>query len=261
MILIMKNNYSKKKDKESPNFKNRVGEKFITNEGYEVEIIEYFDCNNVTLKLKDNNVLTNIRFSAIKKGQVKNPYHKSVYGVGCIGVGLYSTTNNVLHYNCWRSLLQRCYDKNYQQKYPTYKDCAVDTLWHNFQNFAQWFEENYVEGWNLDKDILIKGNKIYSFNTCAFVPHEINQLFVKSNKIRGIYPIGVIINKEEKFVAKIKNRGIVRHLGTFDTIERAFQTYKTEKEKYIKEVADKWKDLIDPRVYEAMYNYKVEITD
>lgn len=157
-------------------------------------------------------------------------------------------------------MLSRCYDKKYQEKQPAYIGCYVDNYLLGFQNFAKWFEENYNEGFHLDKDILVKGNKVYSPQTCCFVPQEINKLFTKSTKLRGNLPIGVS-KLGSRFVAQVNINGKRIHLGCFTTPEEAFQAYKTAKEKQIKEVADKWKDLIDLKVYQAMYNYKVEIND
>ena len=129
-------------------------------------------------------------------------------------------------------------------------------------------EQNYnpetMKGWHLDKDVLIKGNKTYSPDTCCFVPIEINLLLNKNKTIRGDYPIGVSFDKSyNKFIAKLKKSKVEKQkfLGRFNILEEAFQAYKTAKEGHIKEVADKWKDQIDSRVYEAMYNYQVEITD
>ena len=64
-----------------------------------------------------------------------------------------------------------------------------------------------------------------------------------------------------KYKATISKNNVKLYLGLFDTPEEAFQAYKTAKEEYIKEVADKGKESISPKVYRAMYNYKVEITD
>ena len=156
--------------------------------------------------------------------------------------------------------IERCYDLKRQEKHPTYKGCIVAEEWHDFQNFAEWFENNYKEGFALDKDILIKGNKIYSPNTCCFVAREINNSFVKSDSIRGKYPIG-ISKAKDKFIAHISINGKRVRLGMFDTPEEAFQVYKIAKEKQIKEVAEKYKNQITGQTYKAMYNYKVEITD
>ena len=157
--------------------------------------------------------------------------------------------------------MQRCYDKKSQEKQISYKNTIVCEEWHNFQNFAEWMENNYnpetMKGWQLDKDILIKGNKIYSPETCSFVPKEINTLILKSYKKRGELPIGVRALPSGRYQARTANKVY----GTFDTPEEAIQAYKTAKEKHIKEVADKWRGKITDQVYQAMYNYKVEIID
>ena len=116
------------------------------------------------------------------------------------------------------------------------------------------------EPFHLDKDILVKGNKIYSEDTCCFVPICINNLFTLRGLKRGELLIGVS-KKGDRFCASIHKHGKQKGLGTFDTELEAFWAYKEAKEAYIKELAEKWKDQIDPRVYEALMKYQVEITD
>ncbi len=242
---------------------NRCGEKYVTNEGYTIEIVEYFWANNCTVKFEDGTSIKNLTICNIKNGEVKNPYHPSVYGVGYFGIGKHLSETDkkqTRHYITWRDVLRRCYCKKQHIRQPTYKGCSVDKRWQNFQVFAEWFEENYVEGWALDKDILIKNNKIYSPETCCFVPQEVNSLFPNCKKARGKYPIGVK-KYGSKFQAKLSINGETVYLGTFDTPEEAFQAYKIAKEKQIKEVADKWKRQISEQTYRALINYKVEITD
>lgn len=239
---------------------NRIGEIYITNEGYNIEIIEHFDCKSYTIKFEDGTIIKNRRYTSIKNGQIKNPNHKSVLEVGYFGIGIYSKTTHLKIYYAWGRMLQRCYSKKYQEKHPTYKGCTVDEYWHNFQNFAEWYETNRIEDCHLDKNILFKGNKVYSSETCCFVPREINGLFVKCNNSRGKLPIGVSM-EGDKFRASVHTDGKVDNLGLFNTLEEAFQAYKIAKERYIKKVADNWKPYIEPKVYEAMYNYEVEITD
>ena len=238
----------------------KAGEKHITNEGYKVEIIEYFGWDNCSIQFEDGTVVKNRTYQNIVKGEICNPYHKSVCGVGYFGVGKYNSKINYKAYKTWDSMIKRCYSEKEQEKCPTYIGCFVNERWHNFQNFGEWFYENHIEGFELDKDILVKGNKIYSPETCCFVPHEINSLFIKSNSIRGKYAIGVHKVKSA-FIAQLNIRGKRVYLGRFNTHEEAFHAYKTAKEACIKEVADKWKDKIDPRVYQAMCNYRVEIHD
>lgn len=246
---------------------NRVGEKHITLQGYEVEIVEYFHRLNCTIKFQDGLILEGLRYPHIVNGYVKNPNHKSVYGVGYLGIGKYNTCKNykrTLAYKTWNSMMYRCYKQDVL-KHTTYNNVIVCDEWHNLQNFSKWHEENYEpnkESWHLDKDILIKGNKIYSPETCCFVPQIINKLFVKADSLRGKYPIGVYYSKrDKKFLATIGKLSLKVHLGSFDTPEEAFQAYKIAKEEYIKEVADEWRGQITEPCYQALINYSVEITD
>lgn len=165
-------------------------------------------------------------------------------------------------------MIQRCYSKKFQAKHPAYIGCSVCDEWKNYQNFAEWCISNYYEIQNekmqLDKDILIKGNKIYSPDTCVFVPQRINKLFIKSNKSRGEHPIGVSYDKNRnKFTSQCSKQYLnnIGYLGSFETELEAFNVYKEFKENYIKQVADEYKDKIPKKLYYAMYNWKVEITD
>lgn len=256
--------------KKGNRFVDRTGEIFQTKQGYSVQLIEYNSAKDCSFKFltEDVVIFRHMWFKCVRNGTVKNPYHPTVFGKGYIGLGKYNSRglNGKLtkSYNTWKGVLERCYCKKFSKRVSTYKDVTVCEEWLNFQNFAEWFEENYnpetMKDWHLDKDILVKGNKIYSPETCCFIPQTINSIFKSSTSYRGEYPIGVTeccgnfrtgLNKENMYV----------HLGTFKTIKEAFQAYKKAKEEYIKEIADKWKDKIDLRVYKAMYIYQVEITD
>lgn len=245
----------------------RVGEKHTTNQGCIVEVIEYFNRRNCTIRYDNGDVIKDVSYGNLKAGSVKNNNYPSVQGIGYLGDDKYKFTEEEKEVaNFWRSMLKRCYNEEFQKRRTTYIGCLVSEDWHNFQNFAKWFHENYnpeyMQDWQLDKDILVRGNKVYSAETCCFVPPHINTLFITGKAGRGEYPIGVDKRGREKFKAHIsRGKGLAELIGYFKTPEEAFQAYKTAKEIYIKEVADKWKDKIDNRVYEAMYNYKVEITD
>lgn len=200
------------------------------------------------------------------KTELEEGYIPSVCVYGYKGGGKYLTSIKGKHtkvYKTWKGMLERCYSKNTQEKQLVYKDCSVHPDWHNFQNFAEWFEENYVESYHLDKDILFKGNKVYSSETCCFVPKEINYLFTKNNKKRGDEPIGVRKFKEGLFTASIRKEGRGKHLGYFTTPEEAFQAYKVAKEQHIKKLAVEYYSTgkIPLIVYQALYNYQVGIND
>lgn len=244
----------------------RVGEVHMTNQGYPAKIIKYFSAINCTIEFDKDQIVENVIYGSLIRGSVDNPYHKSVYGVGYVGVGKYNSTDTPLIYNRWSGIILRCYNEKHREANITYKDVTVCKEWKCLQNFGAWFEDNWKPWmdrfWDTDKDILIKGNKIYSVETCCFVPQEINALFVKSNKTRGKYPIGVSFDKQKKkFLAQLRRDNLSPFLGYHDTPEEAFYAYKEAKEEHIKRVADKWKDKIHPKVYTAMYNYQVEITD
>ena len=247
--------------KSNPLLKNRVGETYTANLGYKFTIIKYNNKKSVTIQFEDGTIIENKQYSSIKKGNIKNPNYPSLYSIGFIGIGEYSTKNKKI-YRKWASMFDRCCGVNNN---PTYKNTIIHKNWHCLQDFAKWYKENYklhMKEWVLDKDILVKSNKVYSPDTCCFVPQEINSLFIKKDINRGLYPIGVYFNKSsKKFIAQISIKKIRKILGTFDTAEEAFQAYKTAKEEHIKEVANKWKELIDSKVYKALINYQVEITD
>lgn len=242
---------------------NRIGEKHITNDGYEVEITEYINAHNCSIQFESGLILNGIIYAHLNNGRIKNPLHPLAYDVGYFGVGEYSSKINgklTDAYITWRGMLERCYSEKYQEQYPTYKNCILDERWYNFQIFAKWFEENYIESFDLDKDILIKGNKIYSPENCCFVHKDINKLFTKCNNLRGKYPIGVT-KKGNKFQATLSINNKTTYLGCFDTIEEAFQTYKIAKEENIKKIANKYKHQITKACYQALINYKVNIND
>lgn len=242
--------------------KDRVGEVYTTTESYKIVIIEYINAHNCTIQF-ENGYEVNTEFKSVKNGQIRNPYHPSVWGIGYVGVGKYKIVvgkKKSNTYNTWNNLLSRCYFEEYKEKHPTYKDCTADIKWHSFQNFAEWYEVNYVDGFALDKDILIKGNKIYSPETCCFVPKEINSLFIKPERKSKDLPRGVL-KHHNKFQASFSRKNKKVYLGLFNTLEEAFQAYKQAKEDYIKELAEKYKDKITEQVYQALINYKVDIND
>lgn len=164
----------------------------------------------------------------------------------------------------WHDMLNRCYNAKFHERQPQYKGCTVCEEWLNYSNFKIWYEQNKIAGMalDLDKDILFKGNKVYSPETCCFVPHAINTLFLSKKADRGDYPIGVSYEKDKKkFRAAMSFMGEQIKLGTFDTAEAAFTRYKEYKEDFIRDMAEQYRDEISDRVYEAMMNWTIEIDD
>jgi len=256
-------------DKIKPLWKARVGEIHTTNEGCKFTIIMCNDQQNCTIQFDDINktILEKVSYTHILNKSIKNPYNPSVCGIGFLGVGKYKTSSSkkkTKFYTHWINMLKRCYSEKCHIKQPTYKETTICEEWKCFQVFAKWHEDSWKpwmdRTWQLDKDILLKGNKIYSPETCCFVPAEINKMFVKNDINRGEYPIGVTVRDNGSIIMQITicNKGYSK---TCHTIEEAFQLYKTLKEGDIKDKANKWKNKLDLKVYDALINYKVEITD
>lgn len=247
---------------------NRNGELNTNKYDTKMAIIEYSNANDIVVKFEDGRTV-NSEYKEFKNGSISNPYDKSVYGVGYLGEGDYKVSKDKvfnIRYKHWNSMIQRCYDEKYHNKRISYKDCTVCDEWLNYQNFAEWYDNNYYEINNekmhLDKDILHKNNKIYSPNNCIFVPEHINTLFTKRQNDRGEYPIGVHIHKKTgHFEARCSTLEGRIYLGVYDTPTQAYKVYKHFKEKYIKKMADFYKDKIPIKLFEALYRYEVEITD
>lgn len=254
----------------------RTGEVGYNNFGSKMVIKEYRTNRDIDIYFPEYNwTIKHTYYQSFKNGQIKCPYEKRVYGVGYIGEGKYRMSENGKQTKCyktWIHMLERCYDEKAIKKRPRYEDCEVCNEWLCYQNFAEWYYKNYYEIKDeimcLDKDILHKGNKIYSPDTCAFVPEKINTLFTKRNNARGDYPIGVSYDKVSgKFIAQchiydFKNyKSKIKHLGYYNTSQKAFNVYKEFKEKNIKKVAEHYKEQIPYELYQAMHNYRVEIND
>lgn len=255
----------------------RVGETILNTFGSTMIIVEYRGARDIDVFFpKYDYIAEGVPYGDFKKGSIRCPYEPRVYGHGFLGEGKRKVHDeNGKHTKCyatWHSMLERCYSPKCYKKYHTYINCTVSKEFLNFQNFGDWFDDNYyeIEGeqMTLDKDISVKGNKIYSSDTCVFVPQRINKLFVKRDEYRGELPIGVCYHKQTgKYVARCsvydydKNKKKTKHLGYYDTQEQAFEVYKQFKENYIKEVADYYKDKIPSKLYDAMCNYEININD
>lgn len=170
-------------------------------------------------------------------------------------------------YAMWQKMIARCYYDKSLKKEPTYQDCTVSDEFLSFQTFAKFYEENkWTDELILipDKDILTHGRtKIYSRDTIVFADKLINTIFTKRQNKRGDLPIGVSIRNYPtctKYVATVNKYGKSYYLGLFNTISEAFNAYKTEKEKYIKEVANDYKNKypnFPDKLYKAMMEYEV----
>lgn len=247
----------------------KAGDVYNTNSSGKLVVLKYLNSDRVEIKFLNTGWKTVARKQNIELGSVKDKYKPDVFGVGVVGCK-YATKVNGKHlpeYILWRNMITRCFDTESLSKRPTYDGCTLSENFKSYEYFYEWCQSKIgfkEQGFALDKDLLVKGNKVYSEDTCVFIPTEINTVLNKKAASRGKLPIGVSYHKATgKFRAYVsQGRGLpIKHLGLFETEIEAFQSYKVAKEDYLKELADKWKDQVDPRVYQALNNYQVEITD
>jgi hypothetical protein len=254
---------------------NRLGEERLNFQGCLMRIVEYNRCTNIVVEFQDKyNARVHTDYSCFTSGRVKNPYYPSVYGVGITGNKYTVSLGDRVctkEYITWNRMLSRCFDDKYKTMEPAYKDVTCCEEWLMFDNFWEWIhsQPNYdkwlnEEDWALDKDILLKGNKVYSSKFCCLVPRTINSILIKRDRDRGNLPIGVT-KHGDRFRARCENPilGKRKHIGVFDTAEEAFNAYKQYKENVIKQVAQIEFDSgnITKECYNALMKYEVEITD
>ena len=232
------------------------------------KIIEYKKAAEVTVEFEDTGYTKIVQIGSIRLGKVKDRLKPSYYGVGILGdkYGCQVDGKIIKEHLIWNLMLSRCYSKD-RLKNVNYNDCFVSENFKYYPYFYEWCNKQVgfnSEGFELDKDLLFKGNREYGEDTCVFIPREVNVMLTKSDKTRGDLPIGVHFDKHKgKYIAQMcKGSGSSsRFLGRFEDSKEAFTCYKINKEVYAKELAAKWKDAIDPRAYDALMNYEVDIDD
>lgn len=249
---------------------NRIGNKNTSNEGLEMVISDYRSSNDIDIYFPKYNVIQKgYTYRKFLEGGIKCKVYPSLFGKGYIGIGEYKSSVNNNKTKChkhWIYMLERCYSDAYKAKFPAYENCTVCDSWLNYQNFARWYDNNYYEVQGekmcLDKDILSNGEKIYSPETCVFVPNKLNNIFTNKKSNKGDYPTGVTYHKQKhKYIARLSKFNKNVELGGYDTPEKAFNAYKRAKENHVIEVANLYKSKIPDKLYNVMVNYKVEITD
>jgi len=136
------------------------------------------------------------------------------------------------YYQAWKNMLKRCYYTKYQERKPTYKGCSVSEEWWRFSNFRSWMEKQDWEGMQLDKDLLLEGNKVYSAETCVFVTSMVNSFTTDCGASRGEWMVGASWNKEKgEFQSNCSNPFTKKgeHLGYFDCEIEAHQAWLKRK--------------------------------
>jgi len=188
------------------------------------------------------------------------PHHnrRTIYGIGINDIEE-TYLKSPRFYSIWRHMLQRCYSSVQQSKRPSYIGCSVVEEWYKLSNFRIWYDENNVDGWNLDKDLLFPKNKIYSPDTCVFVPTNINSLFTFTTKNRGELPLGVFYHKRDQHYRSQCCDGTKKRITShFDTPEEAHFWYLENKIKVIdKYLSEDYND----KIKQGLKNWKILIQE
>jgi len=246
------------------NFK--IGYKFTTLQGYEVKIVDIINSQRCVVEYENGFQLVGVEKKIIENRNVKYPFHPTVFGIGFIGVGKHNSTISTYvgtqkytelnpAYKVWQAMLSRCYCPKTKMRKLNNRNATVHPKWLNYQNFARWFNENYIEGFEISKDFLIPNSTEFSEDTCCFLPSELrNSLMNLNNKnmvFMGVRPSG------KKFNATCTTDNKRNYLGTFDTPEEAFLEFKKAKEERIRTLANIWEKFLPKKTYNALMNFKV----
>ena len=238
----------------------RIGEERVMNCGMKAKIIAYRNCGDMTIEFEDGYIIDRVQYTNFKRRIIKNPYAKIIKGVACIGeTSTVDINGKVLKSReVWGDMIKRCYDEKQLKRRPSYIGVTVCDEWLCYANFKEWYDKNIYEikdeRMQLDKDILIKGNKVYSPETCIFVPQRINTLFREFNN--NEFP-----TLEERsngtFAIRVRMNGKSKRISGFETKEKAEECYLKEKRQIIKEIAEEYKDKIPNK----LYNRLIEISN
>lgn len=243
-----------------------VGELYQTNKFGFVEVLEYHTTKKIKIRFINTNNTTWCVGYALKTGAVRDLEAPSVYGKGMLGNS--SRCLNIktdAPYKCWQGMMNRCYSPAYQEIAKTYHPCTVSSSWLYFPTFRKWYEDNNVLGWELDKDMLVQGNTMYSEDCCTFLPKELNNLAKNlksaSKASRGL-TTGVRYREDmpkHPYEVRLTRFNKCETVGYYPSLSAASASYKKEKEAYIKVVAEIYYDkgLIADSLYIALLNWKV----
>lgn len=238
-------------------------------------IIKYGGVRNISVIFENGQIVNNRLYKDFVEGSIKMPMTKTVFGYGIVDDKnlVWNNKNKQIlkSYQHWTGMLERCFDKKLHKKHPTYIGCKIFDDWIYLSKFTEWFNENYYEIPNcqyrmeLDKDILSRyyfnNIKIYSPNTATFVPRDLNLLLCKRDRYRGDLPIGVTVCNKGGYIARLNVDGVRRYLGYRQSPIDAFELYKNAKEEEVKRKANLYKKYLPEKVYVALMNYRVNISD
>lgn len=239
----------------------KTGDRYDTKRWGVVEVIEYVGSANILIKFLDTGNIQSVRQKSLLEGTCIDKRGQRIFGVGINDYnGQVSKSKNgkkktyEKFYLCWKAMLQRCYDPIELRRNPTYKKNFVCDDWHSLSKFKEWFDDNYVEGYQLDKDILNPFENEYCSENCGFIPQDLNKLLAiktKQGEFKGVY----WNNSSYSVVVGNGSRNKVYTKAGFKTKEAAYKHYTDKKKDFLLETLRTTKDSLCKDKYEKCYNF------
>ena len=251
--------YGSNKERNKACIEKYTGMKGISTYGQTMEIIKYVNSHNLDVLFEDGYIAYGKGMSKFKKGMIKNPYCPSVHGVGYIGEGRHRCkvdNKSMLSYETWNSMLYRCYNKRKDGQNDSYYGIVeVCKEWHNYQNFAEWYYENFYtvgeESMCLDKDTICRDNKIYSPETCVFLPKKLNVAFIKISQDK-FWINDIRSNGMERFSCQITLNGKQKYLGIFNTKEELIEYKNKIRREHLLNLISEYEEKIPAHITEKL---------
>lgn len=192
----------------------------------DIKIINYINNEDVTGVFINTGNIINTSLYELRRGILKDVFSRTVRGVGYLG----GKVENRKAYTTWGTLLKR-----------NINNVGVDERWHNFQNFAEWFEKNYIEGNNLYTNLLSDDKEPCYEHNSYFLPHSIFAVITTDSK-------GYHIKKGGYISSQFR----MKHIGYFNTVEEAIEAYKEYKNKYFQQVLEENRHLISKETFKIL---------
>lgn len=213
------------------------------------------NCRKIIVEINSTRYISTFRFYDVRAGEIKDKLLPKHFGVGFIGNGPYIERHPA--YSHWVGMLTRVYGVD---RFSCYDGCSIHEQWHDFQNFAKWFNHQvYQKGWHLDKDLINRDCKLYSPDTCVFLPPKLNYFVrVPSSRTTDL-PRGVK-RAGKRFVAYCRDiHGNPVLVGSFADPATAHLAYMRFKKSVATDFAEAYKEIVADTAYQALLNYKVLI--
>lgn len=245
----------------------RIGQRFTHPLHGDYVIVNYKNSSDVTVQFDKTGYKTNIIYASCLVNEVKDPLTPTVFGIGFLGIGRVKTTGGVGRRlsGVWTQMLTRCYAED-SDHYPYYGGDGVTVCeeWHNFQNFAEWYlgQFNFNPAFQVDKDLRVAGSRVYSPDTSSLVPSQVNSVLARCGGLVGTdnHMLGIqYIDRLKKYRVYVGDGcGGGQYRGLCETLEAAQKLYCRIKNERVREVAEKYKEVLHPQVYNNLMAFSMK---